>query len=213
MKSKILSLITLLSVFATFTSCEKDDDPGSLGGTQSAIGSVNNTFQLSGIPSGISGVSAKVTNLADGTSTVTYSANITNSSYMSMASSMTDVNVTGSSIKREGNYRITSEGMESVYPEGNLTLVKYDGKVGDVYSLKRGSTTLRREVTAVSTQDDYSWGGMNIKTIKVKETGRNIPGVSNIEFVFNHKFGIVGLKVSFEDGTSKTIAVSSANQN
>jgi len=213
MKLKVLSLITLLCVFAIFISCEKEDNSGSLGGTQSAIGSVNNTFQLSGVPTGISGLSAKVTNLADGKSTVTYSATITNSTYLGMASSMTDVNVTGSTIKREGNYRITSEGMESVYPEGNLTLVKYDAKVGDTYTLKRGSTTLRREVTAVSTQDDYSWGGMYIKTIKVKETGRNIPGVSNIEFVFNHKFGIVGLKVSFEDGTSKTVGVSSTNQN
>lgn len=213
MKSKILSLIILFSVFATFTSCEKDDDSGSLGGTQSSIGSVNNTFQLSGIPSGISGASVKVTNLADGISTVTYSATITNSSYQSMASSMTDANVTGSSIQKEENYRITSEGMESVFPEGNLTLVKYGAKVGDVYSLKRGSTTMRREVTAVSTEDDYSWGGMYIKTIKVKETGRNIPGISNIDFVFNHKYGIVGLKVSFEDGASKTIGISSANQN
>ncbi len=213
MKSKVLSLIILFSFFATFTSCEKDDPSGPLGGTQSEIGSVNNTFQLSGVPSGVSGVSAKVTNLDNGVSTVTYTANITNSSYLNMISSMSDVNVSGSSAQREGNYRITSEGMESVYPEGNLTLVKYGAKVGDVYSLKRGSTTMRREVTSVSTDDDYNWGGMLIKTIQVKETGRNIPGVSDIEFVFNHKFGIVGLKISFEDGTSKTIGISSAKQN
>jgi hypothetical protein len=213
MKSKILSLIILLGIFSTFNSCEKDDASDPLGGTPSAIGSVNNTFQLSGIPSGTSGVSAKVTNLSEGVSTVTYTATITNSSYLTMISSMTDVNISGSTVQREGNYRITSEGMESVYPEGNLTLVKYNAKVGDVYSLKRGSTTLMREVTSVSTDDDYNWGGMLIKTIQVKETGRNIPGVSNIDFVFNHKFGIVGFKISFEDGTSKTIGVSSANQN
>lgn len=214
MNSKFLSIILMIGAFALLVSCEKDNDSsGPLGGTQSAIGSVNNNFQLSGVPSGVSGVSAKVTNLSDGVSTVTYTANITNSTYLNMISSMSDVDISGSSVQREGNYRITSNGMESVYPEGTLTLVKYDAKVGDVYSLKRGSTTLRREVTSVSTEDDYSWGGMYIKTIQVNETGRNIPGVSDIKFVFNHKFGIVGFEISFEDGSSKTIGVSSANQN
>lgn len=33
-------------------------------------------------------------------------------------------------------YRITEEGIQNVYDEGNFTLVKYDDKVGDSYSIK-----------------------------------------------------------------------------
>lgn len=126
---------------------------------------------------------------------------------------MDRVTVLGSGVCFERNFRITPEGIESVYPEGNLTLVKYDAKVGDVYSLKRGSKTIRREVTSVSSDDDYYWAGMYIKTIKVKETGRGIPGVSSIEFAFNHRFGIVGIKVLFEDGTCEEIEIASGNYN
>ncbi len=214
MKTQVFSFCILFLLFATFISCQKDENGSSpLGGTQSAIGNVNNNFTISGIPSGVSGVSAKVTELMNAVSTVSYSGTVTNSSYLNLLKQSPDVSVSGNTVTCKSKCRITSEGMESVFEEGTLTLVKYDAKVGDVYSLKRGSTTLRREVTSVSTNDDYNWGGMYIKTIKVKETGRNIPGFSGTEFVFNHKFGIVGVKVMFEDGTSKTIAISSTNQN
>ena len=205
--------ILLSGLLLLMVSCKKSSDGYEpLGGSQSAIGEVGNSFSI-GTISGVASVSANVTNLSNGESTVAYTANITNSSYLDMIKSMDDVSVTGSSVQRESTYRITTEGIESIYPEGNLTLVKYDAKVGDVYSLKRGSKTIRREVTLVSSDDDYYWAGMYIKTIKVKETGRGIPGVTNIEFVFNHRFGIVGIKVLFEDGTSKEIGIVSGNYN
>lgn len=130
-----------------------------------------------------------------------------------MTKLMNDVIVEGSGVSLERNYRITSEGIESVYPEGHLTLVKYDAKVGDVYSLRRGSVTIRREVTSVSSNDDYYWAGRFIKTIKVKETGRGIPGVSCLEFVFNRQFGIVGFNVLYEDGNFKEVEIVSGNYN
>ena len=213
MKQKILSLIIVLSVVATFTSCKKDDDAGSLGGTQSAIGSVNNTFQLSGIPSGISGVSAKVTDFSNGISKVTYTGTVTNQTYLNLLKTSKDVTVSGNTVSCNCNCKITSEGMETVFDEGTLTLVKNDAKVGDTWSLNHGGSTIKREVTEVSNEDTYYWGGMYIKTIKVKESGRNVPGYAGTEFIYNHKFGIVGVKLLFEDGTSKTIGVSSANQN
>jgi len=205
---KNLQTLFLLSLIILFTvSCDKSDDGfGGLGGSQSSIGEVGNTFQISSI-AGLSGLSAEVTDLTDGVSTVTYTTTVNNQTYIDMIQSLTGVSVSGTSVQRESQYIISSNGIASVYPEGNLILVDYGAKVGDVYTLKRGSTTMKREVEAVSTDDDFYWGGMLIKTIDVKETGRNIPGVSYIVFRFNHKF------VYFEDGTYQGGLIYSANNN
>lgn len=211
MKIKFLSGSILFAAILFLTSCDLINDEG-VGGSQSPIGEVGNTFSISTIP-GLSGVSAEVTALKDGKSTVTYNAEISDQTLLNMIKSMDGISVSGNTVQRESTYRITSEGMESVYPEGTLTLVKYDARVGDVYSLKRGAVTMKREVTAVSSDDDFFWGGMMIKTIDVKETGRNIPGVSNILFRFNHKFGLVNIVVYFEDGTYSGGIIYSDNYN
>jgi len=54
---------------------------------------------------------------------------------------------------------------------------------------------------------------MLIKTIHVEETGRNIPGVSKVEFIGNHKWGMVGIVVYFEDGSTKKIGIFSDANN
>jgi hypothetical protein len=211
MKIKTLLTLIFLGLLVAGTSCKKDDNKA-LGGSQSAIGQVNNTFTTPPIE-GLPDMTIKVTDLTDGVSTVTYSSQITDDNLIPLIQSMTGVNITDHYVERERQYRITSEGMESVYPEGNLILVKYDAEVGDVYTLDRGGKTLRREVVSKSTDDDYYWYGMMIKTINVKETGRGIPGLSNIEFMFNHRFGIVGIIVVFEDGTTRQMNISSNNDN
>jgi len=204
-------LLSLMIIFVS--SCDKSkDDLGGLGGSQSPIGEVGNTFQISSVP-GLSNLSAEVTDLTDGVSTITYTTSVNNQLYVDMIKTMTGVSVSGTSVQRESKYIITSNGIASVYPEGNLTLVDYGAKVGDVYTLKRGSTTMKRVVEAVSSEDDFFWGGMKIKTIDVKETGRNIPGVSHILFRFNHKFGLVNLIVYFEDGTYQGGIIYSDNYN
>lgn len=208
----LLTLFLLSLLIIVTTSCDKSEGFGELGGSQSSIGEVGNTFQISSI-AGLSGLSAEVTDLTDGVSTVTYTTSVNNQSYTNMIKSMTGVSVSGTSVQRESKYIISTNGIASVYPEGNLTLVDYGAKVGDVYTLKRGSTTMKREVEAVSSEDDFFWGGMMIKTIDVKETGRNIPGVSHIIFRFNHKFGLVNLVVYFEDGTYQGGLIFSDNNN
>jgi len=211
MKINLLSGIILVAIIFLATSCDLINDEG-VGGSQSPIGEVGNTFSVSSIP-GLSGVSVEVTALSGGKSTVTYTANISNQTYLNMIKSMESISVTGSTVQRESTYRITSEGMESVYPEGSLTLVKYNAKVGDIYTLKRGTITMEREVTAVSSDDDFFWGGMMIKTIDVKETGRNIPGLSYILFRFNHKFGLVNVIAYFEDGSHTGALIYSDSNN
>jgi len=213
MKRKKIQPIILGVLFLIFVSCSKSNEGFEvLGGSASPIGAVGNTFSISSI-SGLPGLSVQITDRTDGISTVTYTTSVTNSGYSTMINTLDDVTDIGTTVQREREYRITSNGIESIYPEGNLILVKYDAKVGDTYSLNRGSTTMTRKVTEKSTDDDYYWNGMMIKTITVKETGRNIPGISYIEYSFNHKFGIVGLLVVFEDGTSKEVGIVSGNEN
>ena len=207
--------VACLAVTAVFISCEKDDTGGggALGGNQSPIGQAGSSFSLIGGVSGVGNPSAQVVTLEGGISTVSVSANISNATYKNILSGMSDVVVSGNSAVRNRQYRFTDKGIQSVYPEGNLNIVKYDAKVGDVYTLNRGAHTIRREVTVVSKQDEYSWNNMKIKTIHVKETGRGIPGIDYIEYVCNHKFGLVALKVFFEDGTTLSLPLRSSATN
>jgi hypothetical protein len=209
MKTKHLLLLVGLLILL---SCKKDDETDTVGGTQSAIGAVNNSFAVSAIP-GVQTFNAKVTALENGISTITWTAGVTDPSVLAVISALSGSANEGASFTRTSKYKITSEGIESVYPEGNLILVKYGAKVGDTWSRTIKSSSISRTVTNVSTADDYSWNNMQIKTINVSETGRGLPGVSKIEFIFNHKFGIVGLMVYLEDGTARKISIFSKNTN
>ncbi len=97
-----------------------------------------------------------------------------------------------------------------MYADGSCILVKYDAEVGDVYTAEHDGMTLKREVVAVSSEDDFYWNGMLIKTVNVKETGRNIPGLMSVDHVYNHRFGLVGVVVFFEDGSSQLVNVVSS---
>lgn len=210
MKTKLLlcAAITLL-----FISCAKYGIlTPSLGGTQSPIGEVNNTFTFSNI-SGISNTSAQITELTGGVSKISFSTQVTDSKLLALTSYLSGISVAGSTVSGSMNAKITSAGIETVHEGGKMILVKYDAKVGDVYSLKTGGTTITREVMSKSVNDDYYWGGMLIKTMVVKETGHTAPGISKIEYIANHKFGIVGAVLYFTDGTSKSIDVYSTKTN
>jgi hypothetical protein len=208
------NLLLLSGIIMLFSSCGDYgyNSVSSLGGSQSDIGIVGNTFTLSTV-AGLSGLRADITALTDGISRVEYSTVITDDKLLDMVDHLSEAEVNGNQVTRSREYRITSEGIESVYPEGNLILVKYDAKVGDEYSLKRGSKTVRRKVTEVNKEDNYYWNGFFIKTIKVEETGRGIPGVSKVEYYANHRFGIVGITVLFEDGSSQSINIVSYYNN
>lgn len=100
--------------------------------------------------------------------------------------------------------RVTSEGIQDyLNPDRKrTTLVRYDAKVGDVYttSLSDGST-ITRTVTAVSSQDDFPYGFLQIKTITVEQPSR-IPGVRKFVYRANHRFGLVWVQAQLEDGTT-----------
>ena len=213
--------VACLVVAAVFISCEKDKSSGgSIGGSQSPIGEEGNTFSLIGSISGVSNVLARIVDLDDGVSTISASVNISNSTYLDLIKDafnsgiFTGGDVSGTKVSGELRFRITDAGIQSVLPDGKLlTVIKYNAKKGDVYTVKQGSRTIRREVTNVSDENDFPWGGMNIKTITAKETGRGTPGIDYMEYRCNHRFGLVAVKLFFEDGTSLSIPLSSGATN
>ena len=210
MKTKLLfcAAIALLLI-----SCEKYSIlTQSLGGTQSPIGEVNTAFTFSNI-TGISNSTASVTELTGGVSKISFTGMVTDSKLLALTSYLSNVTVSGNTVSGDMKAKITSNGIETVHEGGKLILVKYNAKVGDVYSLKTGDATIKREVMSKSVDDDYYWGGMLIKTMVVKETGHTAPGISKIEYIANHKFGLVGAKLYFTDGTSKSIDVYSSKTN
>jgi len=212
--------VACLAVATVFISCEKEDSGSSIGGSQSPIGKEGNSFSLIGSIPGVSNVSAQVASLNNGVSVISASVNITNSTYMDLIKNAFDSGIftggeiSGTKVSGELRFNFTDEGIQSVLPDGKLlTVIKYNAKKGDVYTVKQGSHTIRREVTNVSDENDFPWGGMNIKTITAKETGRGVPGVDYMEYRCNHRFGLVAVKLFFEDGTSLSIPLSSSATN
>ncbi|MCP9768467.1 hypothetical protein EGI22_11130 [Lacihabitans sp. LS3-19] len=183
---------------------------GNIGGTQSVMGEVGNKFSL-GSTSGVSGFNAEVKSLENGISSITATVTITDPLVLEMAKSVPEFTWNGNTLSVTKKYRITDQGIQNVYDEGNFTLVKYDDNVGDEYSIKIDGKTIKRKVESKSTVDDYAWGFMDIKVMKVGETGRPVAGVNKIEYILNHKFGIVGFKVYFEDGSEKEVRFFSQN--
>jgi hypothetical protein len=107
----------------------------------------------------------------------------------------------------EGTFKITDKGILDYNNADHepFVLVKYDAKVGDKYTFtKSDGTVITREVVRKSTDDDWMWNGMMIKTIDVEQDSR-IPGVEKLIYFTNHKFGIVAVRVVLEDGTQSQV--------
>ena len=215
--ARVLKLAAMVSiVLVIFVACkdenEADDNVNKLGGSQSPIGNVGNSFSSTNIVPNVTNISAQVVGLNNGVSSISVVATVTNPIYLAMLALAPEVEVSGNTVTINLQYRITTEGIQDVYPDGStLNVVKYNAKVGDVYTCSYN--TLRREVTVVSNKDEFSWNGMKIKTIHVKETNREIPGLDHIEIVSNHKFGLVTWKFVFTDGTTLNFPIVSATTN
>ena len=203
MKLKILSFSLLSFLLISLWSC--DESTAELGGDQSEFGEVGVTAYSPSLPAVLQGGTAEITDLKDGVSVLTLSVDFSDNEIESIQRRLPGFD--GRS-DFDAKFRITSKGVQSVYDDGtSFTLVKYDAEVGDKYTFKRDGQNLVREVTQKSTEDEYYWNGWLLKTITVKETGRAVPGLSETELVFNHKFGLVGYTMIFEDGSSEVIPV------
>ncbi len=201
----------LLAVF--LTSCEKDENSsGSLKGNQSPLGKQGTTATAGNISSaGITAISGSVVTFKDGISDIRISANISNATYKNLLTNHPLIESSGNQITLTGmKVKTTDEGIEMLNSNNPGILVKYDAKVGDKYPID-GSKKYR-EVTARSTDNDYYWDGMNIKVIEVT-LKVNGPNVERFISYFNHKFGIVGIKVILKDGKEISCPIFASTQN
>lgn len=207
MKIRILGLSFMTTLLITFSSC--DESTAELGGSQSEFGEIGIRATSTNAPAILQGATAEITDLEGGVSVLTLTADFSEADIETIQDRLPGYDGTST---YDVEYRVTSEGVQSVYDDGtSFTLVKYDAKVGDKYTLKRDGQNLVREVVQKSEEDDYYWNGLLLKTITVKETGRAVPGFSNAKLVFNHRFGLVGYEMYFEDGSSENIAIQLVN--
>ena len=101
--------------------------------------------------------------------------------------------------------KVTSEGIQDfVHSGGNtskpFTVVKYSGYVGDTWDFTDDQgKKYTRKVVSKSETEDYSYGPIDIKTIRVEETGDD-DVIEKITYIANHKFGLVGIMVKFKNG-------------
>jgi hypothetical protein len=219
MKKVFLSLLSITLILLC-VSCEdlfnKEEDAGTLVGDQSPMGEVGETVTSSSFETaGVSGFSATVTTLKDGISTYTAQATVTNALLKNMVSNFPGVTVNGDKVSIT-NMQIqqTKEGIKCNTGPGAGVLVKYESSVGDTYPL--GETGKVRTVVSKTGEDDFPYGFMLIKTIQVESDPNNLKstgGVSKITYIANHKYGLVGVKVAFDDGTSSSFPVYSSSEN
>jgi hypothetical protein len=201
---KIKFLFTGLILLAISTSCNFLEDI--IGGKNTLKGEpspmINVGEKMTGsnaVNVGVTGASAIVTASENGVATFSGEATITNPTILNVISNIPEFKVTGNKVTVTGlKAKVTLDGVESKISSYPGILVKYDSEVGDTYDAGSG---VKRKVTAKSTTDDYPWGIMYIKVIKVEESPSLIPGVKKMVYYANHKWGIVGLEVTFEDNT------------
>jgi hypothetical protein len=216
---KLLVVIVSAAILITCFSCEKllkKDDPTSLVGDPSPMAALGVTVESSSSPiAGLSNFKATVTASKDGVSTYSGSAIVNNVFLKNMVSNFPGVTINGNTVSI-ANMKIqqTTDGIKSLSGGGAGILVKYDSNVGDTYQI--GTTGNVRTVVSKTGIDDYSYGMLLIKTIQVEDNPmylKSTAGVTKVTYVANHKFGLVGVKVAFDDGTSTTFPVYSSTQN
>lgn len=211
MKKSALIVAALIAL--SFSSCDLIDsltDKESVDGAQSTMGEVGAEVTASEIP-GISEAKATVVNLDGGISSFTGEAKISDPAILNLISNIPEFSVVGDKVSVTGlEFQVTKEGIASKVPSFPGTIVKYDSKVGDKYKVTGG---VEREVISKSTDDDYPYGFMYIKVMKVEESPSIIPGVSKMVYIANHKFGIVGLEVTLDDNTTKSFTIWGSTEN
>ncbi len=218
MKRLFIVILSITVGFFSF-SCEKipdKEDANELKGDQSPMGEIGATVSSSSAEiAGVSDFSAVVTSLKDGVSSYTATAKVSNTLIKNMVSNFPGVTINGDQVSiTDLKMQQTKEGIKCNTGPGAGVLVKYDSNVGDTYPI--GNTGKERKVVSKTGVDDYPYGFMLIKTIQV-ETDPNIlkntGGINKITYIANHKFGMVGVKVDFDDEASVTFPVYSSAEN
>ena len=204
-------LFAILFIFSLSSCSLFEDDEVSIDGEQSTMGEVGaEIYSYDGVP-GVEGASAAVVSLDDGISTYSGKAIITDPTILDIISNIPEFTVKGDTVTVSNlKFKVTKEGIESMNPSYPGILVRYDSEVGDKYPVKDG---IEREVISKSTDNDYPWIFFYTKVIKVEESPSLIPGVSKIVYIANHKFGLVGLEVTYDDASNMAFTIDGSATN
>ena len=196
MKKFHLILIALLAM-ACVVCCEGFE---TITGEQSELGEVGTT--LTGTFNGASNINVSVVSLENGISTVEGTFTMTDPRYKKLIESHPKYfDVDGDKVRvHDVKFKVTTNGIENVSGESNGIIIKYDSKEGDSYSNGR-------KVTHVSTDNDFDWRGMKIKVIQVEGTPNKADGVKSVTYWGNHRFGIVAVETTFDDGSTDFASV------
>jgi len=212
---KNLLIMLSLLFLALFYSCDLIKDEDDISGDQSPMGEVGVTVSSSSAEiAGVSNFEATVTELTDGISRYSAVATVTNPLIKNIVANFPGVEVNGDVVSiNDMQIEQTKEGIKSISGNGSGVLVKYDSKVGDTYPVD-GSSSVRTVVSKTG-EDDYSYGFYLIKTIQVEQepVGLKSGGIVKYTYIANHKYGLVGVKVDFDDGTSVTYPVYTSAEN
>lgn len=210
MKKLLIYAGAIMVLFLASCNLLKKEDENEIGGeTNVPMNQVGNTFDVGA--ANVNGnyvnvdASIEVISSKDGMATLAVVADLKSHPELSMINDLIPSQYKDGQgrVNTTTKFKITSEGIQDHMnlDEKAHTMVKYDCKVGDKYTLtKSDGKTITRTVTAKSDQDDFPYGFMYIKTITVEQDSR-IPGVSKIVYRFNHKFGLVFAEAYAEDGS------------
>jgi hypothetical protein len=215
MKSLLYSAL-LLAITVLYSSCSLfEDDNTSIDGDQSPMGQVGVTISSSSMEiSGVKDFAASVTSNKDGVSTYTGKAVVTNTFFKNLLSNFPEIVMKGDTATTESiQFKNTKEGIEFKSGPTKGILVKYDSEVGDKYPID--GVGGERVVVSKSTDDDYYYGFMLIKVLEVEEYPTKLrgSGINKITYWGNHRFGLVGVTFSFDDGTTAQFPLYTSAEN
>ncbi len=213
---KLLVFFTLGVLNISCNNSSDNDSPSDLTGSQSAMGLAGVTVSSSSAEiAGVSDFSAVVSRLENGISSYTAHATVTNPLVKNMISNFPGVVIDGDSVSISGlQIQQTTDGIKCITGPYAGVLVKYDAAVGDTFATATSGKV--RKVVSKTGVDDYPYGFYLIKTIQVETTvndANRVSGITKITYIANHKFGMVGVKVDFEDGTKATYPIYTSAQN
>jgi len=212
---KKLSVFLLsVTLVVLCTSCTKDD-PNVLSGDQSVMGDVGVTVESSSAEiAGVSNCFATVTALKDGVSSYSGSATVKSEILRNLVANIPGITIDGDKVTATNmEFKLTKEGFECKSGPGAGVMVKYGSSVGDTYKI--GSTGEVRTVVSKTGVDEYPYGFYLIKVIKVEEHPKYLKsaGVTKITYIANHKYGLVGVEVTFDDQTTAEFPIYTSGEN
>ena len=215
----LFSLLMFCSIGILSGSCDDPSDggnPNKLTGSQSKMGVVGVSVSSSSAEiAGVSNFSAVVESLENGISTYTAQATVTNPLLINMISNFPGVVIEGNAVSISNlEIQQTTDGIKCLTGPFAGVLVKYNSSVGDTYTT--GTSGKSRTVVSKTGLDDYPYGFYLIKTIQVESTvgeASRMSGINKITYIANHRFGMVGVKVGLEDGTSTTFPIYTSAEN